>query len=245
MGKSKVATASTAAEVAKTTGKALGLVEGAGRFFEQILGPGLNHLGGSFSDWAATFRYENALKLGDKVDAIHKARGINGPTRPINPRLAIPLIQSASIEGDSQLQDLWAGLIANATDPTKLVEARRDFIVLLAALEPLDARCLLAIRDAEVAMAGVQPGEADRAPLEGQRYKRNAGWLAMTLGVPKAAAQLSVEGLARNGLIVDSVDDPEDMNPRTAMLVPVTHKEADLWLSFTAAALLDLCQAVG
>lgn len=236
----KIAIANAAAEGAKLGTKALGLVEGTGRFFEQVLGPGAQHLSGAFSDWAAAFRYQNMLKISAKIDADHKARGIVGPIKAIDPRLAIPLIQSATLESDDKLQSLWAGLIANATDPSKLVEARRDFVALLSALEPLDARCLFEIQGDQNATVEVLAVDSADEEQEGRRPKRNVRWLASRLNVDPALVRLSVEGLDRHSLIVDRTEDPEDIQAGS-MIVPVTHKEADLWLSFTGAALLEAC----
>ena len=38
-------------------------------FVHTVIGAGAEHLGGAFSDWAAAFRYKNALRLMDKVEA--------------------------------------------------------------------------------------------------------------------------------------------------------------------------------
>ena len=114
-------------------------------FLHTVIGAGAEHLGGAFSDWASVFRHKNALRLMDKVEAIHRERELAGKTVPVSPRLGIPLLQQASLEDDETLGDMWAGLTANATDPSRHVEARRSFITLLSALEPLDALLLLEI----------------------------------------------------------------------------------------------------
>lgn len=237
----KIAQANAAAEVAKASAKALGVAEGAGRFFSQILGPSLQHLGGGFSDSAAVWRYENALRLSDKVEALHKQRGLTGNVRPIPPRLAIPLIQAATAEDSDGLQQLWAGLIANATDPGRLITARRDFVALLGALEPLDARCLLEIHANEEVTVGLIAVQASDLPPElNERPKRNVSWLVDRLSVDPQLVRISLEGLARNSLVVDRMEDPDDAAAGQSV-VPVTHKEADLWLSYTAVALLAAC----
>lgn len=118
-------------------------------FLSKVVGDGLSHLGGAFADWAASFRYKNALRLMDEVEAIHQERGIVGKTVPIPPRLGIPLIQRATLEDDEGLSAMWAALTANALDPNRHVEARRGFTDLLSSLEPIDALVLQGIVGSE------------------------------------------------------------------------------------------------
>jgi hypothetical protein len=142
-------------ETAKAVQKAVPVVEKfgdrLGGFFHKVIGEGAEHLGGAFSDWAATFRYKNAIKLADQVDAIHAQRAISGKTIPIPPRLAIPLIERATLEDDELLIEMWAGLIANATDPHSGVHARRSYSQLLSSLEPIDALVLREIQRQDIA----------------------------------------------------------------------------------------------
>jgi hypothetical protein len=79
-------------------------------FLHKVIGAGAEELGGAFKDWAATFRYRNALKLADQVEKIHAERKLLGKTIPIPPRLAIPLLESATLEDDETLSEMWAGL---------------------------------------------------------------------------------------------------------------------------------------
>ena len=101
-----------AQEIAKTTGKAIDAGEKLGGFFKLVLGDTFVELGGITKDWAKYWRYKNALIINDKVEAIHKKRGIEGKTIPIPLRCGIPLLESASQEDDSFLQEFWVGLDA-------------------------------------------------------------------------------------------------------------------------------------
>ena len=78
----------------------------------------------------------------DEIAAIHKARGVEGKTIPISLKYAIPMIENLSLEDDESVQDLWAGLIANATDPDKRFQIKKVYIDILSSLEPLDAMIL-------------------------------------------------------------------------------------------------------
>lgn len=134
--------AKVAQEIAKTAGKAVDAVRDLAGFLGKVVGPGLVELGEAFHDWARTFRYANLLRLQDKVNAIHKRRGIEGKTITIPPRLAIPLLNSASLEDNTALQDMWASLIANATDPSKREDVQKIHVDILSALQPIDALVL-------------------------------------------------------------------------------------------------------
>lgn len=129
-------------EVAKTTGKAIEAAERVAGFLSKVLGPAFSETAGIVYDWARYFRLKNLLRIQDKVEALYKMRRSEVEIMPIRPRYAIPLIQNASQEDDESIQDMWAGLIANATDPNKHSDPKKIYIDILSSLEPLDAKVL-------------------------------------------------------------------------------------------------------
>jgi len=129
-------------EVAKTTHKALEVSEKIGNFLKIILGDTLCDTGAILNDWAKYYRYKNLLCIQDKVIAIHKKRVIEGKPIPVPPRYAIPLLENASTENEETIQNLWAALIANTTDPKKRFQIKKIYINILSKLEPLDALVL-------------------------------------------------------------------------------------------------------
>jgi len=131
-----------AEEAAKAGGKLVDAGRELAAFARTVLGAGFAELGGAFADWASAYRYEQAVKLAERVHRAHQRRGIAGHTVPIPPRLGIPLLQQATLEDDGALLDMWAGLISNATDPHRRTEARRSYCGLLSSMEPLDALVL-------------------------------------------------------------------------------------------------------
>lgn len=102
---------------AEATGKLADLAGRVGSFVDRICGDAFSQLGGMASDQVRLWRYKQLLSIQDKVDEIHRARGIEGKTIPVPFKLALPIIESASLEDDENLQGLWANLIANAMDP--------------------------------------------------------------------------------------------------------------------------------
>jgi hypothetical protein len=177
--------------VAETTGKAIDLAQKIGSFFNRIVGPPADELGGVLQDWTRYFRYKNLAKIADKVDAIHAQRKAAGKTTPILPKYAIPILEKAALEDDDSLQNMWAGLIANATDPNKRLNLQRVFADILGSLEPLDVRVL--------------------------EFLNNQGWaqfkevsggitldvLAEQLKTPQSDLKISLPNLHRLGLLVD------------------------------------------
>jgi len=132
----------TTKEIAKTTNKALEVAEKVGGFLSTVLGDACKELGASAHDWAKFYRYKNLLKIQDKVLEIHKARGIEGKTVPVSLSIGLPLIEAASITEEEGLQQKWAALIANATDPESKIKVRKSFVDILSSLDPSDALVL-------------------------------------------------------------------------------------------------------
>jgi len=186
-------------ELAKTTGKAIDISEKVGRFLKDIFGNALGEIGQIGYDWARFYRYQNLLRIRDKIEAIHKQRRIEGKTLPIPPRYAVPLIQNASQEDDETLQEMWAGLIANATDPEMHLNIKKIYINILSSLEPLDVSLLRFL----AAMASpIAPGR--------NRINLNMKTLGKNLSVTQKELELSLQNLARLNCVID--EHPETYN---------------------------------
>lgn len=139
--------AKAAQEVSKTTGRAIDLLRSAGGFLDDVFGESLRQFGGAIADWVRYFRYRNLLTIIDKVQEIHEGRALEGKLLPVPPQFALPLLDGASLEAEPTIQDLWAGLIANATDPSRAFRLKKVFVEILRGLEPLDARILECLSD--------------------------------------------------------------------------------------------------
>jgi hypothetical protein len=126
-------------EVARTTGKFAEVAEKVGGFVSKVIGPASNQVGGILEDWTRYYRYKNLLAIADKVEALHARHTIEGKTIPIPPRTAIPMLESASLEDDETLQDVWARLIANSTDPNFKESLHPGYIEIVKQMSPDEA----------------------------------------------------------------------------------------------------------
>jgi hypothetical protein len=126
-------------EVARTTGKLTEAVEKVGGFISKVIGGASTQFGGILEDWAKYYRYKNLWVIADKVEAIQARRKLDGQTIPIPPRAAIPMLESASLEDNDVLQEIWARLIANSTDPNFNEPPHPGYIEIIRQMSPDEA----------------------------------------------------------------------------------------------------------
>lgn len=222
----------SATEIAKATGKAIDLADKVGSFLNKIVGGATREVGAALHDWAQFYRYKNLLRLQDKVEEIHAARRLQGRTIPIAPRYAIPLLRAASEEDSEALQDLWAGLIANATDPAKRLDLRKIFIEILSSLEPMDAEILKHMAGQGWLMFRNVPGGGINIPM-----------LVTALRASDLDMQLSLQNLHRLGCVVDEYEAQWDQLDTTSFGQRLTDPNTTFRPSPLGLALLKACQA--
>ena len=180
-------------ETAKATQKFIDASEKLGSFLKMVCGDAIIELGGTITDWAKFFRYKNLLHIKDKVEDIHKKRKTEGKAIPIPPRYAIPLVEKASMEDNETIQDMWAGLIANATDPDMRLNLNKIFINIISSLEPLDAKILMYL-----------PSHQELSNTENSEFKGfNIKKIVEEMGVSSDEVIISIQNLYRMGCVVD------------------------------------------
>lgn len=181
-------------EVAKTTGKAIDLFCSAGGFLDDVFGDSLRQFGGVISDRFRYVRYRHLLSIVDKVQQIHGRRAVDGKWLPVPPQFVLPLLDGASSEAEPTVQDLWAGLIANATDPTRALHIKKVFLEILRGLEPLDAKLLECLNDPNL--------NDTHGIMTGATF--NAVEIASRLNANVQDVMISLQTLARFGCVIDS-----------------------------------------
>ena len=129
---------------ADATKEAIGAIEKTGGFLNRVFGDIVEDSIGVVADRIKFYRIQNYLALSENTARIMRDRGYSDAdiTRVVTPKVAIPLIESATLEDDNELQALWAQLLANAMDSKFNLDVRLRHVSLLREMEPLDARIL-------------------------------------------------------------------------------------------------------
>ena len=145
----KVADATKA--VAETSDTALKLAGKFGSHFSGPLGTIAKLMDNELQFIAAT----RSVRLSDKWNAILAARGQTIPTRHIPPNFVVPLLTTAVLEEDDDLQDTWARMLVNAGDASTEMELRVAYVEILKGMSAFDVKNLAAMAEASLA---IQPG---------------------------------------------------------------------------------------
>lgn len=137
-----VESAKAVQETAKATNNAIDLARDTGGFFNRVFGGLVEDGVGVVADKVKYYRMTRAIELAEKVEAIHKVRGVSEETKAVSPKIAVPLIENATLEDDDELHNLWAALLANAMDPNSRTVITRNYVTILKELQVFDARIL-------------------------------------------------------------------------------------------------------
>ncbi|MDM0006201.1 Abi-alpha family protein [Variovorax sp. J22G73] len=132
-------------EIAKTTGKAIDAARDAGGFIAKFIAGPLEQGMGIFEDRLRYTRWERQHRLMLRAEEFLRRSGLSSPTRAVPLKLALPLIQGASLEDDDMLQDRWAALLVNAGNADFPFEIRRAYASILEQLTSLDVAVMDAI----------------------------------------------------------------------------------------------------
>lgn len=115
---------------AKTTGKALDLIESA----SPAIADAYVFLIG---DRLAAARARNLDEITRRIKKILQDRDAKD-AQPLPEQIAAPLLEHAQGEPRSEIQDLYAALLANAMDPSFKNDVRPEFVSTVRQLHPLD-----------------------------------------------------------------------------------------------------------
>jgi len=223
--------AKAAQEIAKATKKGLEVSEKSGAFLSKIFGEGFQHLGNSFADWTKYIRYKNMLKIQHKVERLHHERGINSTTVSISPVYGLLLLESVSLEDDDNIQEKWAGLLANATDPNKRVKIQNIYMQILSSLEPLDALVIdyLVKQNAQIRIE--------------DEPRINAEIIANEFSQDISDIHLSLSNLFRVGCLIDSMQNVTWANMGASYQgFRVNNPNSNFRLSHLGRMLMDACK---
>lgn len=146
-------TAKATQEVAKTTGKAIDSVRDVGGFLDRVFGRAIEDTVGLY--WtdriaakrieASIYNWERLVSLLEKAKRRLEQMGIT-ETRAVPPKVALPLLEYATIEHEEDLHTLWANLLATGMDARE--EAiHRKYVTTLREMTAGDAFVLASMFD--------------------------------------------------------------------------------------------------
>ena len=118
-------------DLSETINKAADLVH-------RLTGPVCDDIGAMISDSMKPYRAKNLVNTLRKTERILQEAGL--PANAVPTRLLFPIVEASSIEDDETLQEMWAGLLATASQETD--SASPSFAETLKQMTPDEARCI-------------------------------------------------------------------------------------------------------
>lgn len=126
-------------EIAKASGKAIDTVRSLGSFVADVISGPIDQAMGIVKDKLVYMRWERQARFIKRAEELFRKLGIANRHKAVPMSIAIPLLQSAFLEEDDELQDMWVQLLANAADADCRREVRRAYISILQDMTSLDA----------------------------------------------------------------------------------------------------------
>lgn len=167
------------------TGSILKITDRVSDLIQKLAGPMAEEVGLMLGDKVRVYRYKNWIETAKKTERMLHDAGL--PPNAVPPRLLLPIIESSSIEDDDSVQELWAGLLATASQQTGFVSP--SFVETLKQLTPAEARHLEGIYKQ---LSGPRGGNLAReAPVSPYVFMERGG----------AAPGVSADTFERLGLI--------------------------------------------
>src|SRR5436309_5740840 len=117
-----------------------GAVEGAGAFLGRICLPVAGELGLLFQDKVRAWRAANAVKVVQKAEAKYAKYAASGSHA--HPRLVAAAIENGSWNDSSEVQEMWAGLLASSCTETGRDEDNLFFLTILQQLTGTEVKLL-------------------------------------------------------------------------------------------------------
>jgi len=196
-------------ESAKTVRAGIEATQQLGSFVSRITTEPLETVVGILNDKLQFMRWERKLRLAARGREIIDERGIEGPLRPIPYKLALPIIENASLEDNDELQDLWANLLASAVDPKFDGLIRAAYIDIIKQLEVVDVHLLSVMYRSYKAWLDEKKRTAIQSDYYFSPIKHAVSKIDITerLGISFAAYENSVDNLMRVRCLASYVAD--------------------------------------
>lgn len=193
-------TAKAVQETAKASRKAVGAVQHFGKFIARFVAGSLEQGMGIVEDRLRYMRWERQVRLMQRAEQLMEEIGLERPTRAVPLKLAVPLLEAASLEDDDYLQDIWARLLVNAANSNSKVSLQRAYISILeqiTAFEALILQKIYALPYESTRHNGVVVGNLPDSVAVGPEKRTSDD----ELPEPREDVSLALANLARLGCI--------------------------------------------
>ena len=94
-------------ESAKIGQKGLEIADKAGTFLARVFKEPIDEIAGIVTDRLRFIRWKRTVQMADEVNKILEEKKITD-TRAVPPKIALPILEEASLEEDQNLQFLWS-----------------------------------------------------------------------------------------------------------------------------------------
>jgi len=107
---------------------------------EKISGPAAEEVGLMIQDHVKVYRFKRQVRLLQRTKEFLNDAGLGIHSVP--PKILLPIMDYASVEGDDELQDLWAALLANAASEASAITVLPAFLEVLKQLSACEVQFL-------------------------------------------------------------------------------------------------------
>ena len=185
-------------EVAKLGSSGIETANKMGGFFTRVFKGPVDEVSGIIHDKLRFVRWKRLVNMSDEVNKILDQRGVKD-TRAVPPKLAIPLIEDASLEEEETLQKLWSRLLANAMDPNFNGELRFGFTEMIKNITGIEVGML------DLLYRSLLRENHLQAVAEVTNFSFEKQGLMNALGIDALTYMLSVNNLMRMQCIAPAV----------------------------------------
>lgn len=181
-------------ELAKFGTKGLDIADKAGSFFAKIFKEPGEEVVGMITDKLRFIRWSRMVNMSEKVNNILEEKNIT-ETRAVPPKIALPILEGATLEVNLTLQGLWNNLLANAMNPKFNDEIRYGFIDMIKGITGIEANLIKFLFDS------LQKDNKLQIIAKVTQYGFNKEQIMQVLNIKDDVYSLSANNLMRLQLI--------------------------------------------
>lgn len=185
-------------ETAKLGEKGLDVADKAGTFFAKVFKEPINEISGMITDKLRFIRWKRMVIMADDVNKILDEKNIKN-TRAVPPKIALPIMEEATLEDDPNIQFLWNHLLANAMNPEFNDDLRYGFIDMIKNITAIEAKLLNAFYNV------LKKGNQLSPISDIYKFYLPKEQLIQTLGISSDLYTISVNNLMRLQLLSPAV----------------------------------------